>query len=100
MCRRNPHTQSKNISSVIIGVIEKIIDTNKVNPTELPWLKVEISVHMSDFKYVDVVADTGAQVSVCGPHASGKLGIKHEDLIKPIHSLQNATGGRLTLIGS
>ena len=98
------NTQSdRNISSMLIGTLEWIVGSSslKVTSNHLPKLdvKVKVDLHNAVTK-VNVVADTGAQVTVAGPDHLKKFKIRIDQLKKPPHLVKHAGGYPLKLIGS
>ena len=99
VCRSSKEQADKNISAVIISAIERVISSNASHKPDLPRLHVLAKYQQNEAQSIQVVPDTGAQVSVCTPDMIKQLNVKQEDLIKPTYLLKNASGSRLNLIG-
>ena len=87
---------SKSISTVIISAVQKLADLSESGNCELP--KLDILVGKNDNEppiKTEVVADTGAQVTVAGEFHMKHLGIKEKQLNKAHQSLQHAAGEAL-----
>ena len=63
VCRSKPF--NKHISSVIIGAIDRIINSNETNLPEF-FVEVKRTVDKNNVK-IKCIPDTGAQVTVAGP---------------------------------
>ena len=96
VCRSKPF--HKHISSVIIGAIDRIINSNETNLPEF-FVDVKRTVDENNVK-IKCIPDTGAQVTVAGPTQLKEMNIEKEQLTEPSHILKHAGGNALTVIGS
>ena len=55
---------------------------------------------MKEPQVIDVISDTGAEVSVAGIIHLSRLGIKQKHLRQPIHELKHVGGGKIHVLGS
>ena len=94
--------KEKGISSVIIGLIDRIINVSETKESgELPTLVVGVTNADNALpKPTEVVADTGAQVTVAELQHIKHFGLTLEELNEPPHGLQHAGGSPLKVLGS
>ena len=94
--------KEKGISSVVIGLIDRIINVSVIEESrELPTLVVGVTnANNALLKPTEVVANTGAQVTVAGLQHIKHFGLTLEELNEPPHGLQHAGGSPLKVLGS
>ena len=104
MCRKRLAEES---SATNDGMKEachvKII--NAVATSQVSDSLARIGVHIGEGfarspQNIDVIPDTGAEVSVCGTHYMDILGIKQKHLRAPPHQLKHVGGGKINIVGS
>ena len=95
VCRRK---NSKEVSSIIIGAIQRIMSMSTSEKSKLPKLNVTVG-HDNEIEKTDVVTDTGAMVTVAGESYLKILKIDEEDLIPPPHDISHVGGKNLEVIG-
>ena len=101
MACKNTRKKSKNdISTIVISGIHKINSMPASEESSLPRVQLFVGVDHEPPIKTEVVADTGAQVTVAGKKHLKHLGLKQHQLRKPSHSLQHAGGSALEILGS
>ena len=92
--------KNKKDISGIIGAIMKVVSSSSANSNSLPKLYVQVRHNMVDKDFpLEVVADTGAQVTVSPPKKMKELGLSENNLFKPLTGLQHVGGKQLTILG-
>ena len=99
-CQKKGHFErvcrntAKQISTFIISGIQRVATLSNTEKSEIPKLNVWVGLTCKDDPPVpvEVIVDTGAQVTVAGIRHLKKLGIKQEQLQVPPHSLKQAGG--------
>ena len=94
VCRKS----SKSISTFIISTLQKIKDSQ----SKLSNLsKLNVFIGKDDNQPPEeLIADTGAQATVGGPHYMKLLNVHPDKLNTPPRELKDAGGKRMTLLGS
>ena len=100
LCKTKDRKRSNDISTIIISGIATVCSLSQEQTESLPKLEVQITIDGRTSETIEVVADTGAQVTVAGIQHMEKMGIKRDELENPKHHLKHAGGKGMKLIGS
>lgn len=93
-------SKNKEVSALIIGTIQRICSMSDQKKS-LPKLKVVMKTKMNKGPMkIDVVADTGAQVTAAGDIHMKHFGLTLADLTPPDQELRHAGGRALDILGS
>ena len=93
-------SKNKEVSALIIGTIQRICSMSDQKKS-LPKLKVVMKTKMNKGPVkMDVVADTGAQVTAAGDIHMKHFGLTVADLTPPDQELRHAGGRALDILGS
>ena len=96
VCRSSKEKASKSISTVIISAIQKVSGLSESDHCELPKLDILVGKNDNELPIkTEVVADTGAQVTVACEFHMKHLGIKEKQLNKSYESSKHVGGEAL-----